>query len=298
MRRTLISLLIAVTVVLSGLLSLRGMSRSYADSDGIEDQFSNILIEQSSQGKIGVVVLDFSATGEAREEMSSENELKDAGIQYTKKFIARIAKRIADAGKQGTVTVLDRPKLDDVLREKKMRVVGLNELSLAPIGHVLGLDLLITGNVQVEGDFLSATAKLTRLKDGEVLSLAKERTLKNTVFIPHPPMVMIDAREKLKIGAWKIMPLNLTLSGTLNVIMNVVHGNAIDLYVIPASELMNVKSEKAFGSVEQLKALKMKKYNRSAALSMGDYFLVLHDSSLGLFSAESSDIEISAQFTP
>jgi hypothetical protein len=298
MRRTLISLLIAVTVVLSGLLSLRGMSRSYADSDGIEDQFSNILIEQSSQGKIGVVVLDFSATGEAREEMSSENELKDAGIQYTKKFIARIAKRIADAGKQGTVTVLDRPKLDDVLRGKKMRVVGLNELSLAPIGHVLGLDLLITGNVQVEGDFLSATAKLTRLKDGEVLSLATERALKNTVFIPHPPMVMIDAREKLKIGAWKIMPLNLTLSGTLNVIMNVVHGNAVDLYVIPASELMNVKNEKAFSSVEQLKALKMKKYNRSAALSMGDYFLVLHDSSLGLFSAESSDIEISAQFTP
>jgi curli production assembly/transport component CsgG len=298
MRRTLYSLLIAVTIVLSGLLSFRGISRSYAGSEGIEDQFANILIEQSSQGKIGVVVLDFSATGEAREETSSENELKDAGIQYTKKFIASIVKRIADAGKQGTVTVLDRPRLDDILREKKMRVVGLNELSLAPIGHVLDLDLLITGNVQVEGDFLFATAKLTRLKDGEVLSLAKERTLKNAVFKPHPPVVMIDAREKLKIGAWKAIPLSLTLSGTLNVVMNVVHGNAVDLYVIPASELINVKNEKAFRSVEQLKALKMKKYNRSAALSMGDYFLVLHDSSLGLFSAESSDIEISAHFVP
>lgn len=298
MRRTLYSLLIAVTIVLLGLLSLRGMSLSYADSEGIEDQFANILIGQSSQGKISVVVLDFSATGEAREETSSENELKDAGIQYTKKFIASIAKRIADAGKQGTVTVLDRPRLDDVLREKKMRVVGLNELSLATIGHVLDLDLLITGNVQVDGDFLLATAKLTRLKDGEVLSFAKERTMKNAVFVTHPPVVMIDAREKLKIGAWKAIPLNLTLSGTLNVVMNVVHGNAVDLYVIPASELMNVKNGKAFSSVEQLKALKMKKYNRSAALSMGDYFLVLHDSSLGLFSAESSDIEISAHFVP
>ena len=298
MRRTLFSQLIAVTIILSGPLSLLGMPRAYAGSDVMEDQFASILIEQSSQGRIGVVVLDFSATGEAREEMSSENELKDAGIQYTKKFIERIAKRIADAGKQGTVTVWDRTKLDDALQEKKMHVVGLNELSLATIGHILGLDLLITGNVQVEGDFLTATAKLTRLKDGEVLSLATERTLKNTVFIPHHPMVMIDAREKLKIGAWKIMPLNLTLSGTLNVIMNVVHGNPVDLYVIPASELMNVKNEKAFSSVDQLKALKTKKYKRSAALGMGDYFLVLHDSSLGVFSAESSDIEISAQFTP
>jgi hypothetical protein len=45
-------------------------------------------------------------------------------------------------------------------------------------------------------------------------------------------------------------------------------------------------------------AEKMKSFKRSADLGSGDYYLVVRDSSLGVFSAQSSDVKIIVQLKP
>jgi hypothetical protein len=295
MRQVLLGLVSAMMIGLTGLVPFAGTARVYAAAAAIEDQISDIIIERSDGKRISVVILGFSAIGAGQ---LSEDELKDIGTRCTKKLMELITKKITDAGRQNNVILFDRTKLDELLHEKKIAVAGLNDLSLAALGPVLGLDLIITGNVRVEGDSLTITARLARLEDGEVQRTVKQEGMKKTALAPGPPVVLVAAKEKVKIGAWKIIPLNLTSPGLLNVTVNVVRGNPADISVLPGSELVKLKEGKAFDSIDLFKAVKVKKYERSAFLDAGELFLVIRDTSLGMFSTESSDLEISVKLIP
>lgn len=291
-------LMLTAFLIGSSVLPLFEKPPVYAGSETLEDQVARILIEESSKGKIKVVIFDFSVSSANTEKKLSEGELKDTGARFTEEFIANIINKIKDSGKRDNIAIIDRGRLDDILREKKLPVTDTMERSATDIGGIAGLDVIITGRVTVSRDSLTATAKVVRVKDGEILSIARQDRQGKPTTVVHTPITIIDAVEKINIGDWKALPLNLAASGTLDVTISVVHGNPIDVYVMPGPELDNFKNHKEFKDVIDFMVTKTRNYKRSADLSNGDYYLVLRDSSLGIFSTRSSDVKITVQLKP
>jgi hypothetical protein len=270
----------------------------YAGDEAMEDQVARILIEESAAGKIKVAFLDFRVLSADSERKLSEKELKDLGTQYTEEFIAGIIHTIKDLGKRDKISIIDRSRLDDILREKKLPVTGVTERTVTEIGRIAGLDLMITVRIHLAVNSLTATAKVVRVKDGEILAIArqdKQEKQEKQASIAHTTVTLLDTIEKLKIGSYKALPLSLTSGGTLKVIVDVVHGNPMDINVIRGSELKNFKDQNESKDEAEFTATKMKKYKRSANLNNGDYYLVIRDSSLGIFSVQNSEVKIMVQ---
>jgi hypothetical protein len=145
---------------------------------------------------------------------------------------------------------------------------------------------------------VTATAKVIRVKDGEILDIVKQdKQEKPSPTVHTPATVLLETVEKLEIGSYKAFPLNLPSNGTLDVTVDVLRGNPVDVAVIPGTELENLKERKEFKKVGRFTATKTKSYKRSVDLGSGDYYLVLRDSSLGVFSVQHSDIKVQVRLT-
>jgi curli biogenesis system outer membrane secretion channel CsgG len=291
-------LIMTVSLIFSAVLFAMGNSYVYAGNEAIEDQVAGILSEESAQGKIKILVLDFSVSTSDTERKLSEKELKDRGIQYTEEFIANLMNKIRDAGKRDKIAIIDRSRLDDILREKKLPITAIPERTASEIGRLAGVDVIIAGRMQMTGNSITVTTKVVRVKDGEILDIVKQDKQEKSFPIAHAPVTILEGIEELKIGSYKALPLNVPSGGTLSVTIDVIHGNPIDINVIPGSELDNFKGRKKFNSVADFTAAKMKSYKRSAHLDSGGYYLVLRDSSLGIFTAQSSKLKIMVQLEP
>lgn len=292
------SLTITVSIILSLVLFVHGTPYAVAGSEAIEDRVAGVLYKEAAQGKIRVVILDFSVSSVDTERKMSEKELTDRGTQYTEEFIAILLNKIKDAGKRDKISIIDRNKLDDVLRERKSSATDNSERAAIEIGRIAGVDVIIAGRLQMAGDSMTASAKVVRVKDGEILDIVKQDKQEKSSPIVHSPITMLETIEKIEIGSYKVFPLDLASGGTLSVNVEVVRGNSIDINVIPGSELENVKGQKKFKNVADFMATKMKSYKRSAHLDKGYYYLVVRDSSLGIFSAQRDEIKIIVQLEP
>jgi hypothetical protein len=287
---------IAVSLIF---LIVPGNSPVYAGNETIEDQVANILYEESAQGKIRVVVLDFSVSTAPGEGKLSDKELKDLGTQFTEEFTAGLMNKIKDSGKREKIVVIDRSKLDDLLRERKPPAADSTERTVLEIGRIAGVDVMIAGRLQVTGSSVTAAAKVVRVKDGEILDIVKQDKQEKPSPAVHPTAaILLETVEKLEIGSYKAFPLNLPSGGTLDVTVDVLRGNPIDVAVIPGPELENFKERKEFKKVARFTASKTKSYKRSVELGSGDYYLVLRDSSLGVFSVQHSDIKVRVRLEP
>jgi TolB-like protein len=283
--------LLTKTVSLILLLVLGGLP-VYAGNEAIEDQVVNILYEESAQGKIKVVVLDFSVSTAPGEGKLSEQEAKDLGTRFTEEFTAGIMNKIKESGKREKIAVYDRSKLDDALRERKTPAADSRERTMLEIGRSAGVDVIIDGRIQAAGKSVTATAKVIRVKDGEILDIVKQDKQEKPSSPAHAPVTLLETVEKLEIGAYKAFLLNLPSGGSLDVTVEVLRGNPLDVSVIPGPELENFKERKEFKKVALFTATKMKSYKRSADLGAGDYYLVVRDPSLGVFSVQHSDVKV------
>jgi len=291
-------LIVTASILMSGILFVTGIPQATAGDKTIEERVAGILFEESAQGKIKVVILDFSVSSEDTERKFSEKELKDRGSQYAEDFTANLVNKISSAGKRDKISIIDRGKLDDVLREKNLPITAISERRTTEIGRIAGVDVIITGRLMVSGNDVAATVKMVRVKDGEILDIVKQDKQEKASPVDHTPVTMLETVEKLKIGSSKVFSLNLLNGGTVNVTVDVLRGNPIDINIIPGSELENFKGNKKFNSVADFTTAKMKSYKRSAHLDSGNYYLVLRDSSLGFFSVQSSEIKIMVQLEP
>jgi TolB-like protein len=283
---------ITASLIVSGVLFVFGNSYAHAGNTAIADQVADILYEESARGKIRVVILDFSVSAAPGEGKLSEKESKDMGTRFTDEFTADIMNRIKDSGKREKIAVYDRSRLDDILRERKASATDNTERTPIEIGRLAGVDVVISGRIQAAGDSVTATAKVLRVKDGEILDIVKQDRREKPSTTAHDSIPLLETVEKLEIGADKAFPLNLPSGGTLNVTVDVLRGNPIDVTVIPGPELENFKKRKEFKKVALFTATNMKSYRRSADLAAGEYYLVVRDSSLGVFSVQRSDIKI------
>jgi curli biogenesis system outer membrane secretion channel CsgG len=280
---------------LTGILFVTGIPHATAGNITIEDRLAGILFEESAQGKIRVVILDFSVSSADTERKFSEKELKDRGSQYAEDLTANLVNKINNAGKRDKISIIDRGRLDEILREKNLPITAISEHTATEIGRIAGVDVIIAGRLQVAGNEVTATVKMVRVKDGEILDIVKQDKQEKESPVVHAPVTILETVEKLKIGSSKVFSLNLPTGGIVNVTVDVLRGNPIDINIIPDSELENFKGDKKFNSVADFTATKMKSYNYSAHLDSGNYYLVLRDSSLGFFSVQSSKIKIMVQ---
>jgi len=291
------SLIVKTFILLLGVFFVTGITQATAGNKTIEDRVADILFEESAQGKIKVVILDFSISSADTERKFSEKDLKDRGSQYAGDLTADLVNKIKEAGKRDKISIIDRGRLDDILREKNLPITAIQERPATEIGRIAGIDVIIAGRLIVSGNDATTTIKMVRVKDGEILDIVKQDKQEKSS-PAHAPITILDTVEKLKIGSYKALPLNLSSSGTLNVTVDVLRGNPIDVTVIPGYELENYKEQKKFNKVALFTAAKMKSFKRSADLDSGDYYLIVRDSSLGFFSSQSSEIKIMVQLEP
>lgn len=112
------------------------------------------------------------------------------------------------------------------------------------------------------------------------------------------PIELKNSVENMPASSFKGIPLSLPYTGTLTIDAKVVKGNELDIYLVNPSEVENVKAKKPFKHFEDFKATKTKNFRRSARVKSGSYYLVFLDSTMGLLSASSSDIQIVAKLEP
>lgn len=286
--------LLTVCFILSDILPVSGKTYAYAAHEKMESQVAALLFEESAGEKIKVVVLNFSVSSVNTGTRPSENELKEAENRFTEEFIAGIIGKIKESGKRDKIAIIDSGKLDDILQEKKIPATAITGKTATEIGRVAGVDVIIAGRIQVNGQSETATAKVIRVKDGEILDIVKQDDRKKPSGIS-AAITILEAIENLKIGSYKALALNLPSDGTLKVTVDVLHGNPVDVTVIPGSELENFKAQKEVKNIALFTAEKKKSYKRSADLNNGKYYLIIRDNSLGVFSVQQSEIKITAQ---
>jgi hypothetical protein len=298
MRRLLLKVLFASVIIISGYPLFAGPSQVYAGSEALGDLVVRILSEESAREKIKVLVLDFRVSFPNADRKPSEDEIKDLSSQYTEEFIADIMQRLNNAGKKSQISIIDRSKLNDILRETKRPEAAAAERTATELGTLAGADVVITGSVKMSGNASTAIVKAVRVKDGEILGSVKQDSHEKPWRPVFTPITVIDEVEKIEIGTYKALPVNLTYPGTLHVTVDVVSGNPVDVIVIAGGQLEHLQKNEKFASVSAFDAARTKRYQREGDLESGSYYLVLRDSSVGIFSKRRSDIKVTVRLEP
>jgi hypothetical protein len=106
------------------------------------------------------------------------------------------------------------------------------------------------------------------------------------------PVDLQDSVVTVEASSMMSIPLSLPYTGSLSVMVEVVRGNPMDVFLVDASGLQEMKAGNRFAVLSDFEAIKTKTMSRTARLNNGVYYLVLRDTSLGLFSSSTSDVKV------
>ena len=112
------------------------------------------------------------------------------------------------------------------------------------------------------------------------------------------PIDLKNSIENLPVSSMKAFPISLPYTGTITIAATVMKGNDINIYLIQPDQWDNLKNKTQFNYFQGFDALKTKNYQRSGRLPQGMYYFVVIDQTLGILSAQSSDIRIHARLEP
>ncbi len=135
---------------------------------------------------------------------------------------------------------------------------------------------------------------------GVFMNIYEKARTGQSVNLLHQSLTITDEIENVPATSWKALNYNFPSGGKLDITANVVNGNPIDIFLIPADQLDALKrsewrSVKTYGDFN---ATKTKTYHRTAQLGPGSYCLVLRDTSLGILSAHATDVSVKTILTP
>jgi hypothetical protein len=116
--------------------------------------------------------------------------------------------------------------------------------------------------------------------------------------VTQTPIEVYDGVESVSANSWRAVPISLPYSGRLTLSVNVKRGNGMDVFVIPPGEVDALKAEKTFKTYDGFTASKANTFRKSERLGQGSYYVVLRDTTLGILSAESTDVEVRARLEP
>lgn len=114
----------------------------------------------------------------------------------------------------------------------------------------------------------------------------------------HQPQTITDEVENVPAASWKAINYNLPAGGKLDITAHVVNGNPIDIFLTPADQLDALKQRRRVKTYGDFNATKTREYHRTAQLGPGSYYLVLRDTSLGILSANATDVSVKTILTP
>lgn len=121
-----------------------------------------------------------------------------------------------------------------------------------------------------------------------------------SVNLLHQSQTVTDEVENVPATSWKAINYGLPQGGKLDITVQVMNGNPIDVFLIPADQLEAMKKAE-WGNVKtysNFNATKTRTYHRLEFVGPGNYYLVLRDTSLGVLSARASDVSVKTILTP
>jgi hypothetical protein len=102
----------------------------------------------------------------------------------------------------------------------------------------------------------------------------------------------------LPATSFRTVNLSLPYSGTLSIDLTVRKGNDISVYLVTPDQIDKLKAKQKIQFIQGFDAEKTKSYRRSGRIPAGNYNLVLLDSTLGILSQRSSDVQVTAKLEP
>ncbi|MBL8955550.1 MAG: hypothetical protein JNK82_32545 [Myxococcaceae bacterium] len=110
-----------------------------------------------------------------------ENRGGDAELDVLKKGFAEML--ITDLVAWDGVTVVERSRLEDVLKEQSLQATrAFDKATAVKVGRLVGAQFTITGSLIVSGPQLRADATITRIEKGDVVASASATDSKDKVF--------------------------------------------------------------------------------------------------------------------
>lgn len=113
--------------------------------------------------------------------------------------------------------------------------------------------------------------------------------------------ILRDEVENLPAATWRAIPIAPPTTGNVQVHLDVVRGNALDVFLVRSDQVDLLKQENEWRNVQKLSAfdaVETRTYRRTALLAADTYYLVLRDRTLGLLSANSTDARIRVTLNP
>jgi hypothetical protein len=113
-----------------------------------------------------------------------------------------------------------------------------------------------------------------------------------TASVTHQSIELQDSVIRLRADSATTVPISFPYSGTANLEARVVRGNPVNVFLITADQIANVRAGRRFVFVNSSRASNSRSYARLVAVDSGSYYLVLRDPSLGVLSAPVSEIKV------
>lgn len=177
--------MIFLMVWFSILMNMGIVSGGEAEIPTLEEQVAQILAEELSGKKvkkIKVGVLDFVISGE-----KPPAEMMQVNEEFTSNLISCLKKKKL----REKISIIERSRINEILLEKRLSAEGITEHEATKVGKIAGLDVIILGSIYIRESssdcVITCMAKVIRVKDGEVLDIAKtvqtkEKKPKDLVF--------------------------------------------------------------------------------------------------------------------
>lgn len=119
--------------------------------------------------------------------------------------------------------------------------------------------------------------------------------------VAHTSIALRDETQNLPANSWRAIPIQPPYRGSLDVTLEVARGNPLDVLLVDSSQMDIMKKTSDWRPIQgntDFSATKTTAYHRTATINQGTYFLVLRDTSLGIFSQSASDVSVKVVLNP
>ena len=260
-----------------------------ASSGSLEAQVVTIMYKESAGRDLKAGIMGVGCAPVGNEERISDAQRRSIEENLGNRLTANLIREIERTGNRKRLAIMERERLDVILREKELQVTGLTEQYAASIGGLAGLDVILLGECRGYREPALISVKAIRVKDGEVLGVAGRTGAKK---------LLANVLTDVRVHSWNAVPVNMADGGTVTVEINVQRGNPVNVDLMSSAEFDKFKREKKHKHNSSFEAKKTMHYHRSAYLSGGEYMLVISDKALGVKSHHSSDVRVTAYLEP
>lgn len=117
---------------------------------------------------------------------------------------------------------------------------------------------------------------------------------------PLPAVTLTNVVETLPANSWKAIPVLLPHQGRVRVDVEVMRGNAMNVFLVSGDELRAFQADDARAPLPSngFEAIQAKAFEREGQLASGQYYVLLQDASTPPGGASPSDVAVQVQVRP